>query len=765
MRTLTAITLALTLAACADDGGTPCPPDVAAFEADVWRPVLENRCNICHNPAGLARRSRFVLSAPGSASGAMGDNLAAAARMARTTEDGQPLLLRRPLGVDHPGGALVSEGSPEHQALVAFVGQVRGDATACAAAGPVCTPGAPGPRLLRRLSRAEYDNTLTALFDVDARYAPALVADVVVAGFDNNARALEVSPLLAEQLRQAAEEVAATVAARPALACSGDGAACARAWLTDAELDRWLAVYAVGQASPEQGVAAHVSGMALMIGGLLQSPAFLYRSEVGELAADGTYPLTSYELASELSYFLWAAPPDDELWQAAVADQLRDPAVIAAQARRMLASPRARASLDRFAGQWLDVERLATVAKDPMTYPELTPTVRAAMTEELYQRVARVVQGGGTLADLLTGPTTFVDAPLAQYYGLPAPTTVDAHGFGAVDASARGGLLASGAVLTVHARANSSSPIHRGKLVRERLLCQALPPPPPGVNAQPPALDPTLTTRERYAAHSQLITCSGCHALMDPIGFGFETFDGIGRARATEGGRPIDDSGEIRGSVSSDGAFVGVGGLEAHLAAQPEVAACFSTEWLRWATGQDDRARLDCLSAELATAVGGGSHGIDELIVAITQTAHFRVRAAAVAGSGTGTGTGTGTGSGSGSGTGTGTGTGTGSGSGSGTGTGTGTGTGLGEADTPGVTATVERTDAWPTGYCAKLLVQNVSTAPVTWRVTVTVEGTINNYWNAQVTTSGSRATFTGAPYNATVAPGATAEAGFCAAL
>ena len=110
-----ALVSALALAACADDGGTPCPPDVAAFEADVWRPVLENRCNICHNPTGLARRSRFVLSAPGSASGAMGDNLAAAARMARTTEDGQPLLLRRPLGVDHPGGALVVDHtSGEH---------------------------------------------------------------------------------------------------------------------------------------------------------------------------------------------------------------------------------------------------------------------------------------------------------------------------------------------------------------------------------------------------------------------------------------------------------------------------------------------------------------------------------------------------------------------------------------------------------------------------------------------------------------------------
>src|SRR5690606_35424649 len=112
-----------------------------------------------------------------------------------------------------------------------FVARVRGDEGACDGGELACQAGDPGPRLLRRLSRTEYDNTLSALFDIDARYAPALVADVVVKGFDNNAHALEVSPLLADQLRQAAEEVAATVAARPAMACAGDGAACARAWL------------------------------------------------------------------------------------------------------------------------------------------------------------------------------------------------------------------------------------------------------------------------------------------------------------------------------------------------------------------------------------------------------------------------------------------------------------------------------------------------------------------------------------------------------
>jgi cellulase/cellobiase CelA1 len=296
-------------------------------------------------------------------------------------------------------------------------------------------------------------------------------------------------------------------------------------------------------------------------------------------------------------------------------------------------------------------------------------------------------------------------------------------------------------VLTTHARSNSSSPIHRGKLVRERLLCQELPPPPPGVNAQPPPLDPTLTTRERYAAHAAEPACSGCHTLMDPIGFAFEHYDGFGRYRADEGGLPIDTSGEILASDGSDGAFVGVGALGAHLATSAEVHACFSIQWVRWAYGVEEDAQLGCLVDEIEDAYEAKAYVIEDLIVALTQTTHFRFRKGAEAspdpdpdpdpdpepdpepdpGPAPG--------------------------------------------DTPGVTAAVVKTDQWATGYCGKLVVTNTSAAPVTWRVTVAIDGTMYNHWNGQLTQTANRITAVGAPFNATVAVGGTAEAGLCANL
>lgn len=763
------VALAALVAACSGEPTSPCPPDEAYFEARVWRPVLADRCAICHNPGGLARGSALVLTAPGEDAGVdMGSNLERARRMALATEDGEPLLLRRPTGTGHPGGRVIAPGSPEHRALVEFVARVRGEAGACDGA-LACQAGDPGPRLLRRLSRDEYDNTLAALFGIETRYAPALVADVVVHGFDNNARALAVTPLLAEQLRQAAEEVAATVAARPELACAGDGATCARTWLEGpgarvvrrplvaGELERWLEVYRTGRELAASGVAPHRAGMELVLAAMLQSPTFLYRSELGEPTGDGRFALTSFEIASELSYFLWAGPPDDALWAAALADELRDPDQIERHTRRMLASPRARASLDRFTAQWLGVDQLEHVARDPALYAALTPSVRAAMGEEVRRQVAAAAQGGATLADLLAGASTHVDAELAAYYGLPAPPAVDGAGFGVVDAPGRAGLLATGAVLTTHARASSSSPIHRGKLVRERLLCQPLPPPPPGINAEPPAHDPSLTTRERYRQHAEDAACSGCHRLIDPIGFAFEHFDGIGRWRADEGGLAIDATGEIVASAGSDGAFDGLGELGAHLATSPGVAGCFSTQWARWAYGLDDDVQLGCLVEEIEAGFAARGHVVEDLIVALTRTSHVRFRRDA-GGGGDGDGGGGGDGGGDGAGSGGGSGSGSGGGSGSGSG-------GSDPGDTPGVTAAVVVDDRWATGYCARVVVTNTTAAPVVWRVTVTVEGTISSHWNGVFTQSGARVTVTGAAFNATLPAAGTAEAGFCAEL
>jgi hypothetical protein len=747
-------------------GPSSCAPDAATFEAQIWQPVIANRCTVCHGPGGAGHGSRFSLAAA-SDPGGMAQNLASAEQVALATEGGVALLLQRPTGHDHPGGMVISAASAEYAALAQFVAQVQGDAAACAAAVKSCQPGDPGPRLVRRLSRTEYDNTLRDLFGVTQSYAPGLVPDVVVKGFDNNAQALVVSPLLAQQLQRAAEAVAAQVAARPAYACSGDGAACAQAFLTGAaarifrrpltsdEVTRWLAVYQTGSSTAPSGTPAHQSGMELLLAGMLQSPGFLYRSELGADDGTGRYALSSYEIASELSYFLWAAPPDDALWQAAASGGLRDPAAIAAQARRLLASPRARASLDRFTVQWLGIDQLATVPKDPVTYPQLTDALRADMGEEVDRTFAAVAQGGGTIRDLLIGSSTWVNADLAGFYGLPAPASPDAGGFGLVQG--RGGLLATGAVLTVRSRANSSSPVLRGRMVRERLLCQDLPPPPPGVVAQPPPVDPSQTTRQRFEAHRSDPSCASCHHLMDPIGFAFEHYDGIGRFRTTEGGQAIDDTGQVLDSASTDGSFTGIDGLAALLAGSDEVQSCFALQWVRWAYGIQEDAQTACLADDIRARFKASGYVIEDLLVGLTQASQFRFRAgAAAADAGAGGGAGSAD---------PGTGAGAPDGGSPSAPEGSSGGSAPPAGDTPGVTATVTVTNPWQTGYCATLDVKNVSSQPVTWRVTVTIDGTIYDHWNSDVVQSGTSATFNGAAFNGTVAPGATAQAGFCANL
>lgn len=759
----------------AGGGASGCAPSASAFEQGVWSRVLANRCATCHGAGGVAKGTRLVFVAA-SAPDAMATNLTAAAGMALETKDGQSLLLSKPSGTDHVGGLVVSTESAEYSALADFAGRVRGAPGACEA--QACTAGQPGPRLLRRLTRVELDNTLRELFGTTTRYAASLVPDTTVNGFDNSARGLTVTPLLADQLRKVAEEVAVAAAKRPELACATDGPTCARTYLeggaarvfrrplTAAEVTRWAAVYQLGRDTAPSGTAAHQSGMELLLSGLLQSPAFLYRAELGVDDGAGGYTLTSYEIASELSYFLWASPPDDELWSLATTDGLRDLTAIEAQARRLIASPRARAGIDRFTAQWLTVDQLAVLPKDLTLYPELTPALRAAMSEELFRRVAAVVQTGGTLSALLTGHSTWVNAGLAQLYGIAPPASPDATGFGEVQAGT--GLLGTGAVLTAHARPNGSSPISRGKLVREQLLCQSLPTPPSGVVAQPPAPDPALTTRQRYTQHSADPACNSCHLLVDPLGWGFEHYDGIGRYRATEAGQAIDDTGEILATTATNGPFAGLDALSSRLAASSEVASCFALEWTRFAYGLRENTQTACLTDEIRQRFATGTGALDELLVSLTQTRQFRFRVAdgtrAVddppdAGPGPGTPD-----------AGPVTPPDAGTIDASDAGTVTPPDAGLPDAGvedpklTPEVTTVVTTTNQWQTGYCSTVTVTNPSSHPVVWRVRVTIDGTIYDHWNFTIVSrAGTSYVISGDGFNASVPAGGTAEGGFCA--
>ena len=765
---------ALALTACGGLGdGDPntCPSDQAFFEQHVWGPVLSMRCIGCHNPEGLAKSTRMVLWSD-DREGYLEHNMEAARALAREGDAGASLLLLKPTAehpAGHQGGMVLTRDMPEFAALEQWVaratgayecnGEDGGDALACDASGA-------GARRVRRLDHREYQQSVEALLGAPVELPVAFAPDNVIDGYTNNAAALTVSGLLADQYREAAESMADRVVADlaafvPCDPAAGDAAGAdqcitdfgRRAFrrpLTDAEKKRYAALHA--EVAADDGFA---EGIRWTVAAILQSPGFLYRTELGEATGDGTYALTPHELASELSYLIVGAPPDDALDARADDGTLADPEVLAAEAERLLADPRAEANVLRFFDEWLGLGRLPLVTRDPMLFPGLTPAIRDAMAGETHRFIADLFAQGGTLPDLLTASHSYMTPELAAYYGEAGGAgEADPEGFRRVDKSfgTGAGILAHGALLTTYALPTSSSPIHRGKLVRERLLCQHMPPPPPSINASPPPVDPALSTRERYAQHSADATCAGCHQLIDPIGFAFEHFDAAGRYRDLDGTHPIDDSGEILHSASSDAAFQGVDGLAAALAQSDEVHACYVDQWSRFALGSAAPGDLACVHDDLVAAFQDAGGRLDALVLALVGAPSFRLRTGDIATLPDDPTTTGGGGDSDSAGTDAGT-----------TGDPGTTGDTGGDMDAPAGIEFERKVDSmWAAGECDTVTVKNVSDAPITWYVVLDLQGTLVNFWNAKVTPQGDRTRFDGEAYNATVDPQQSTSFGFC---
>jgi hypothetical protein len=611
-----------------------------------------------------------------------------------------------------------------------------------------------GARALRRLSHFEYDNTVADLLGLQAGASERFVADTVVNGYDNNTGALVMNPLLAQQLYETAERLAGEAVKDmgklvPCAGAGGDedcaeqfirdfGKRAFRRPLTDAEAARYLTLHELGSAD-----GGFSGGIELVLTAMLQAPNFIYRAEIGVDDGSGRSALDPYEIATSLAYTLTASTPDATLLAAADAGELKTQDQIAAQAERLIDTPRGKEQLEHFVREWLDLGRLASAPKDAALFPEFTPEVRAAMAEEVDRFVSDVVfAGDGTLRSLLDAPKIFVNDQLATFYGVQLPSALDAQGFGAVEAPdpQRHGVLALGAVMSTYARPDSSSPIHRGKLVRERLLCQIQPPPPPGVIVQPPPFDPSLTVRERFAAHSSKEPCHGCHQRMDPIGLGFEHYDGVGRYRTMEAGRPVDATGEILASEETNLKFDGVAELASALSQSPEVERCFAVQWFRFAYGAAEDGPLACALADMQANFAQNGGSIRELLLSTTRSEHFVAReggpeppledvpvrdpSTLPGGSSDG-----------------------------------------GMPVTQSDVKVESRTDSsWDTGACYTVTLTNDSAEPVEWSVPVALTGTINNFWNAMVDGMTGNVTFTGADHNHTVAPGGTASFGYCIA-
>jgi hypothetical protein len=495
----------------------------------------------------------------------------------------------------------------------------------------------PGRVTMHRLNRTEYNNTVRDLIGTTLQPATDFTADNRGAGFDNIADLLTLSPVQMAQYQQAAEalseEALGPARARIVTCDVATGDACIRtalrgfakrAWrrpVMDAELDPYMAL--VTSAKPQGDTVDF--GLKLAVQALLISPDFLFRVETDPDPASLTpHPLSHHEIASRLSYFLWSSMPDDALFAAADASTLRDGKVLQAQITRMLADPKAQALTQNFAGQWLYTRIISDLAADKTLFPMFDTELKTAMRQETEMLFSDIAFNGTPADQLITGNFTYLNDRLAAHYGLPATGSKDLKKV-TLSNNQRGGFMGQGTILASTSHPSRTSPVLRGKWVLEDLLCMDVPAPPPDVNTALPTPPPGSTFRQVLEAHKQK-SCASCHKLMDPIGFGFENYDAIGRYRTMDNGQPIDSS----GAYLDGKAFSGIKELGGMVAADPQFARCMASKLYTYALGrapQDtaghvDPSTLDVLAWQFAK---GGFH-FDSLLLNIVASDAFQKR-------------------------------------------------------------------------------------------------------------------------------------------
>jgi hypothetical protein len=499
---------------------------------------------------------------------------------------------------------------------------------------PTCTSPRPGTVLVRRLNRFEYNNTVRDLLNDSTSPANALPPEENASGFDNNAFSLNVDRYLSGKYLEVAEGIATrSTQDLPGLlgcdpvkvgedVCVKDfiarfGARAYRRPLEDAEAARLWTVFSKGRL--EEPLAGAVSRVVSVV---LQTPQFLYRLEPPLGTPDAVLRLDPWQTATRLSYLFWGSMPDDALFTAARSDTLKTNAQIEAQARRLLADPKARAMVTHFHRNWLKLDDVDRMEKDALAFPSFTPALRPLFSSETEAFTTSVVfDGKGDLATLLTAPYTFVNATLANFYGLTG-VTGDTFQKVALNPAQRSGVLTQASLMARLSKVNRTEPIKRGLFVRENLFCAPPPAPPAAALANAPTPPPGLTGREMLAFHRNDPSCGGCHQQLDPIGLGFENIDGIGQWRESENGAPVDASGEIIGT-DVPGKFVGPVELAQKLAQSEQVAACVMGKWFVYAAGRGVTGDDACSQAQLEKVWNSSHHNFKELLVGLTQTDAF----------------------------------------------------------------------------------------------------------------------------------------------
>ncbi len=494
---------------------------------------------------------------------------------------------------------------------------------------------------MRRLTRADFNNSVRRLFGVTSAPADSWPADSMSTGFATDVSGQGATADLVDQQLRSAEAVAVEVVARLAtvLPCSTQttvtplacgtrfidefGPRVFRRPLTAADRARLISVLQWGLGRGDLKLAAR-----LVTTALLQSPHFLYRPEVGGTPEDHegvrVVRVTELELASRFAFGLTRTTPSAALMDAALAGELSTAAGREKWGRALLSSPEGRETVAAFFSQWLHLDRIDEATKLPEVFPSFDAAMRQSMKAGTSALIDSVVFESpvGSLKELYTAPFAFVDRRTAPLYGLTG-TFNDALVKADVSSQPRSGLLSDVGLMSALASERETSPVARGVFIWERLLCQGVPPPPPDLDIKPPPPDPGLTTRERFAVHRTSPACAGCHAAFDPPGFALENFDAVGRYRSTENGKPID----AVGTMTLQGVprvFDGARDLGRLLGDEPQALRCFESQWFTYLFGRSG-VGVDAHSL-YALSQGEAATPIQQTLLTATTTSAFLYR-------------------------------------------------------------------------------------------------------------------------------------------
>lgn len=394
--------------------------------------------------------------------------------------------------------------------------------------------------------------------------------------------------------------------------------------VVDSEVDRLMRLFTLAD---EKGLAFE-DGIRLALQAVLVSPHFLYRIEQdppGDAKGGAGQQvqmraLGPYELASRLSYFLWNSMPDDALFALAASGDLVKPEVLLAQTKRMLADRKAEDFVASFASQWLQLRELDRIEPDPQLYPGITPRLKEAMAAEACALVGHVLRQDRPITELIDGDYVFVNALLAQHYGLPPVTGLKLQQVPVTDGR-RGGVLGLGGVLLATSTPTRTNPPRRGKFLLEQLLGDPPPPPPPNVDTLPDDKNRRqgMTLREALEQHRTKPDCMACHLRLDPLGFGLENYDAVGRWRSADNGKTVDSS----GTLPSGETFKDPRALRRLLISvrQEQFARTFTGKLLTYALGrgleESDEPVLTAIGAELTTRGMRSSAIIEGIVISL----------------------------------------------------------------------------------------------------------------------------------------------------